>query len=981
MPLSFHAETCFWRRILCLGCVVVLCGVSGCSRSFWRNQADDDTYELVNEKMTNPEWCLPRIDIEPDPRSRFYDPYDPDYGPMPPDDPWAHEYLHDVAGYCGYKSWHQFGDAMSVENPQWLTPFALVPTDGTEASQAINGDPSAEIQLASHEEELPIPAPPVSDTDDAAQKGGKNTAQNKAADSNQMLAPGIRNLALVEALELATIHSRSYQTEIENLFLSALQLTLERFQFQVRYLGTSGREPSLGLAGETEPGGDDSLSLTGRVGLRQLLPTGGQWAVELANNTLWLFSGENQTTSASVLSFSLVQPLLLGAGRKIVLEDLTQQERDVLYEVRDLARFRKTFFTANVSGYLDLIEQQQTVVNQRGNNMRLEEQTEIQRALSSKMPDELTEPLETFPAGLEFPERVKGQVRYIKERKLLAWRGPMSEEQAEVLIELSPDLSYQKAVASLIQRLRTEVLTLSVAQLETRLARSRNTLRNAERSLQDQLDRYKLRIGLPPDMPITLDNSMLKPFELISPHLKAIEEEAKEYVTEWAKLDAETSTDQEIREVVSGLKMLEAKIRDIGVELVKHDSEVINNLLLLAEKEPSHQLVRKRFDTPESLARTQKDVANDRRLFAAIQNALDNVNRELTQLEQQVSQKELTLEQKRESIDLIETIRARLMKNSQNLQVIQIGLRVEAIVLEPFTLDMDRSVALGMEHRLDLKNELAAVTDARRVVEIRANQLEAVLDLRVEGTIGTSSGNRPFDFRGDESTYRAGLAFTAPIDQVQQRNNYRSALISYQRARRAYMEAEDQVKLEVRQSWRQLEVLKQNFENNRQSVRLAALQYDNAVEESTGPAGKGGSSNALNLLEALDSVLEAQDSLIGSWVEYEKSRLNIYRDMGIMEIDARGIWVDDFYQSRAFPPPTEDPHDLPPDRPQPISAGDAVPSAEQAGAVALVTADGTVFLEGTAVEESGAAGADRRGAGRWRKSRAAAAADEAAGVE
>ena len=186
--------------------------------------------------------------------------------------------------------------------------------------------------------------------------------------------------------------------------------------------------------------------------------------------------------------------------------------------------------------------------------------------------------------------------------------------------------------------------------------------------------------------------------------------------------------------------------------------------------------------------------------------------------------------------------------------------------------------------------------DARRRIEIAANELEAILDLRVEGDIRTPTGTRPFEFRSDQSSYRAGISFTAPLDQVLQRNNYRSALLDYQRAKRAYMADEDNVKLSIRQNWRQLRVLQENFEITRRALRIAALQFDQAVEQTRNPknANQGGN-QGLNLLNALGSVLDAQNDFIGIWASYERSRLNIHRDMGMMEIDPRGIWIDSYY--------------------------------------------------------------------------------------
>ena len=106
-------------------CASVLC--SGCSRNFWRSQADFDSYNLLSQKQFNPLWVLPRTSVEPDPRSRFYDPDDRDKPPLPPDDPSAARYMQWVNGMRGYKSWHTFGQNMTVENPQWMEQFGIAP--------------------------------------------------------------------------------------------------------------------------------------------------------------------------------------------------------------------------------------------------------------------------------------------------------------------------------------------------------------------------------------------------------------------------------------------------------------------------------------------------------------------------------------------------------------------------------------------------------------------------------------------------------------------------------------------------------------------------------------------------------------------------------------------------------------------------------------------------------------------------------------
>jgi len=200
-------------------------------------------------------------------------------------------------------------------------------------------------------------------------------------------------------------------------------------------------------------------------------------------------------------------------------------------------------------------------------------------------------------------------------------------------------------------------------------------------------------------------------------------------------------------------------------------------------------------------------------------------------------------------------------------------------------------------------------------VEVAANQLQAVLNITAAGDIRTQtlgSGNdNPFEFRGDESNIRLGVQFTTPIQLVQQRNTYRASLIGYQQARRNYMRVEDQVKLDVRTNWRNLELLRQNFETAKANVRAAVIQYDIASEQASAPTGAvpaggggggfGGANQGLNILNALSALLNAQNQLIQTWVTYEQNRLAIYNSMGILDLDDAGIWTDEFYQQQARP--------------------------------------------------------------------------------
>ncbi|NOX52978.1 MAG: TolC family protein, partial [Planctomycetes bacterium] len=438
--------------------------------------------------------------------------------------------------------------------------------------------------------------------------------------------------------------------------------------------------------------------------------------------------------------------------------------------------------------------------------------------------------------------------------------------------------------------------------LETELAAARSRLRTVQRQFQDALDRFKLELGLPTDMPVTIDLAILKPFELIDPQLPEIEQKVKDYVHDWAKLN-ETDPDlDQLRDVTERLMQLRDTVEQQGFLLVESDFRRVR--ALFQEGTPGLDVgSQRRFESEEERRRVFQDVQNDERLYSNLQADFRAVSDELKKLRQMLSADAVPLKDRVEAVSRLADLREQLLKISQSLQVIQIGLRVELISVLPFELSAEQAVQLGLENRLDLMNARAAVMDARRKVEIAADKLEAVLDVKAEGDIRTPSGNEPFDFRGELSSFRAGFSLDAPLDLISERNDYRKALIEYQRARRAYIEFEDNVKLQIRQRWRQLQVSRQNFELSRQRVRIAALQYDSAVEEATAPVqqrgGRGGS-GALNLLQALDAVLSAQNTLIADWISYERSRIQIYRDMGIMQIDANGVWLDEYYQRRAY---------------------------------------------------------------------------------
>lgn len=168
-------------------------------------------------------------------------------------------------------------------------------------------------------------------------------------------------LTLPEALQVAVAHSRQYQLRKEQLYLSALALTGERFAYVPQFFaGTT-------VTGEREPNGDTSVSVANRIGVDKLFKTGGRIGLDLGNDLLQFYTGGRSDSALSTIALSLSQPLLRGAGAKVAAENLTQAERDVIYEIRGFSYYQDTFAFDIVTTYLRLLQQQDTVKNQYEN--------------------------------------------------------------------------------------------------------------------------------------------------------------------------------------------------------------------------------------------------------------------------------------------------------------------------------------------------------------------------------------------------------------------------------------------------------------------------------------------------------------------------------------------------------------------------------------------------------------------------------------
>ncbi len=174
-------------------------------------------------------------------------------------------------------------------------------------------------------------------------------------------APPAALVSLTRALEIAAHNSREYQSQKESVYLSALSLTLSRYAFDPQFFWTIS-----GDYNNTDSGDEELVSGRNSFGFSRLFRTGTMLTVSLLSDISEYLTGDPRRAQSSLFSVAVTQPLLRGAGIAVT-EPLTQAERNVIYQIRDFVRFRRSFFVQVLSAYYRVLENLQVLENERSN--------------------------------------------------------------------------------------------------------------------------------------------------------------------------------------------------------------------------------------------------------------------------------------------------------------------------------------------------------------------------------------------------------------------------------------------------------------------------------------------------------------------------------------------------------------------------------------------------------------------------------------
>jgi hypothetical protein len=85
------------------------------------------------------------------------------------------------------------------------------------------------------------------------------------------------------------------------------------------------------------------------------------------------------------------------------------------------------------------------------------------------------------------------------------------------------------------------------------------------------------------------------------------------------------------------------------------------------------------------------------------------------------------------------------------------------------------------------------------------------------------------------------------------------------------------------------------FEINRNAVLVDTIRVDVRQLRMEQPPQRGGridTNTAQQLISALNGLMNSQNNLLGTWVEYQTHRMLLDLYMGTMALDERGRWTE-----------------------------------------------------------------------------------------
>ena len=463
------------------------------------------------------------------------------------------------------------------------------------------------------------------------------------------------------------------------------------------------------------------------------------------------------------------------------------------------------------------------------------------------------------------------------------------------------------------------------------LYNAQSQLLNSSALYESSLDQFKVQYGLPPNLPLLVADPMLDRFNLLDPDLTKVQTQVSDVldVLRGGEDDTLPAANRPVDLVLPAvvpqgpakdqptprdLTTLLADSNQLKAESQQRLAVVHEDFARLDEALPQRRAGLERLAAREDaqVLSLDEDLLNPSRFNERVQAMRDDLanlevrmQRVWARLDDLSSNKSLSpAELKSQLTRAMTSLSGELLE----LSLIQARARLDTLTFEPIDLSPEEAYCVASRYRRDWMNARASLVDSWRLIFFNANDLESDLNLIFSGDL-SNVGDNPFRLRSSDARLRVGLEFDAPLTRLAERNVYRQSLIEYQQARRDYYGFCDRVYRDLRGTLRQLDVDELNFELRRAAVNTAITQVDLARLKLSEPArpvatstpgqvvNPGGESQlgdtvARDLVNALVDLLNVQNDFLSVWVDHEVQRLQLDFDLGVMELDSRGLRIE-----------------------------------------------------------------------------------------
>jgi len=285
-------------------------------------------------------------------------------------------------------------------------------------------------------------------------------------------------ISLSEAVAIATKYNRTYKSRKEALYQKALILTDERYKYALKWFGTVD-----GTYTDDKSAGDDvTIETSTEARKRGLFLDGVIYNASIAVDWLRFLTGDPRTSLVSILSGDVTIPLLGKVAGMQAREDLTQAERNVLYQIRSFNRYRKQFIVDIVDQYYNILERRANVINAEDSYTRLLEsrkRLEIEVGTGTKAPSDVDE---TEQQVLEAENSVVAQ-QQLYEGLLDQFKVTLTlPTDAEIVLDPNELVALENIGISQVDY-TTEMAIETARQWRLDLANSADYVEDAERAL------------------------------------------------------------------------------------------------------------------------------------------------------------------------------------------------------------------------------------------------------------------------------------------------------------------------------------------------------------------------------------------------------------------------------------------------------------------------------------------------------------------